>query len=307
MITALSRGCSKLVFTSLLALAVTPLWAQPGPRSGPEPAGPPAPVPPEVAIKRPSAAEVEQAQQALKKFLATDAAARALSTAYPDLITVQAPRANSAIMPLLAQGFRNKHNNNKEIAAKGDIDVLFMGDSITDFWRNESGPFAGKPVFDKYYGQWKVANFGIAGDTTQGVLYRLQNGEGQGFKPKAVMLMIGTNNTGRNSAPEIVEGIGAVVLELRKDFPDAKILLLGVFPRAGADNPVRGTIAEINKSISKLDDGKNVFYLDIGKKFLDEQGNIPRDIMSDGLHPSAKGYEIWGEAVKEPLAKLVGN
>src|SRR5512136_2505466 len=103
---------------------------------------------------------------------------------------------------------------------------------------------AGKPVFDKYFAPLKAANFGIGGDTTQGVLYRLQHGEGQGFSPKAVMLMIGTNNTGRNTEAEIAEGIGAVVLELRKDFPKAKILLLGVFPRSTASDPVRSTIAQ---------------------------------------------------------------
>ena len=304
MITVLPRVRSRLVTIScaglLLAGAANPLRAQP--------AAQPAPVPAQVAILRPSPAEVEQAQQSLKKFMATaDPATKALASKYPDLIVVQPPRANSAIIPSLAPGFRNKHNANVEIAKQGDMEVLFMGDSITDFWRNANGAFAGKPVFDKYYGEMKVANFGISGDTTQGVLYRLQNGEGQGFKPKAIMLMIGTNNTGRNSAPEIAEGIGAVVLEMRKDFPDAKILLLGIFPRSRADDPVRATIAEINQRIAKLDDGKHVFYLDIGAKFLDDQGNIPRDIMSDALHPSAKGYEIWAEAVKAPLAKLLAN
>ena len=180
-----------------------------------------------------------------------------------------------------------------------------MGDSITDFWRNPDGLFAGKPVLDKYFGHLKVANFGIAGDTTQGVLYRLQHGEGQGFRPKAVMLMIGTNNTGRNTAAEIAEGIGAVVLELQKDFPEAKILLLAVFPRSTPNDPVRGTIAKINSIISRLHDGDRVHYLDIGSKFLDAGGNIPEDVMSDALHPSTKGYEIWAEAVKKPLADLM--
>jgi lysophospholipase L1-like esterase len=266
----------------------------------------PAPVPPAVAIPRPSEAEVEQARSSLKKYLATaDPGTKAILNKFPDLIAVHPPRANTAIVPALSPGFRTKHNANIEIAKKGDIDVLFMGDSITDLWRNSNGPFAGKPVFDKYYGEMKVANFGISGDTTQGVLFRLQNGEGQGFKPKAIMLMIGTNNTGRNSPPEIAEGIGAVVLEMRKDFPDAKILLLAVFPRSTPDNPVRSAIREINQSIAKLHDGKHVFYLDIGAKFLDAEGNIPRDVMSDGLHPSTKGYEIWAEAVKEPLANLL--
>lgn len=302
---ALPRHYSRLLtiscVTVLLAVTANRLWAQP--------ATPPAPVPPEVAILRPSPAEVEQAQQSLKKFLeSADPATKALASKYPDLISVRPPRPNSATIPSLASGFQSKHNAYVELAKRGDIEVLFMGDSITDFWRNTTGAYAGRPVFDKYYGAMKVANFGIAGDTTQGVLYRLQNGEGQGFQPKAIMLMIGTNNTGgRNSAPEIAEGIGAVVLEMRKDFPDAKILLLGIFPRSGANDPVRSTIAEINQRIAKLDDGKHVFYLDIGAKFLDDQGNIPREIMSDGLHPSPKGYEIWAEAVKEPLAKLLNT
>jgi len=221
------------------------------------------------------------------------------------------PRANTAIIPQLNRGFMGKHNANAEEAKKGDIDVLFMGDSITDFWRNagrgdaEVKPLAGKAVFDKNFGSWKVANFGIAGDTTQGVLWRLQNGEGEGYKPKAIMLMIGTNNTARNTPQEIAMGVAAVVGELRKDFPDAKILLLAVFPRGGAESKPRTQVAEINKIISALNDNQHVVYMDIGPKFLAEDGSIPKDVMSDGLHPTSKGYEIWAEAVKEPLENML--
>jgi lysophospholipase L1-like esterase len=271
-----------------------------------------APVPAAVAIPRPSASDVALVTESWNKFLAqSDQATKALLAKYPELVVVQAPRTNSAIVPSLPANFRARHDSYVEIAKKGDTDVLFMGDSITDMWRTPgrgdapNPPMSGKAVFDKYYGGMKVANFGISGDTTQGVLYRLQNGEGQGFKPKVIMLMIGTNNTGRNSPPEIAEGIGAVVLEMRKDFPDAKILLLAVFPRSNPGDPVRGVIADINQRISKLDDGKNVFYLDIGAKFLDADGVISREIMSDLLHPTQRGYEIWAEAVKEPLAKLM--
>jgi lysophospholipase L1-like esterase len=270
------------------------------------PSADPAPVPKAVAIARPTAEEVQLAERSLAKFIETaDPAVKAINDKYPGLIAVRVPPPNSAIVPGLAAFFQTKHQANLEVAQKGDIEVLFMGDSITDFWRNENGAYAGKAVLDKYFGNLKVANFGIAGDTTQGVLYRLQHGEGQGFSPKAVMLMIGTNNTGRNTAAEIAEGIGAVVLELQKDFPKTKILLLGIFPRSTANDPVRATIAEINKIISKLDDGDRVRYLDIGAKFLDSEGNIPKDVMSDALHPSAKGYEIWAEAVKESLAALL--
>ena len=205
-----------------------------------------------------------------------------------------------------------------------------MGDSITDFWRNAPGafgnrrgaaapagnteanpdapaPYAGKAVFDRFFGSMKVANFGIAGDTTQGVLWRLQHGEGEGYKPKVIMLMIGTNNTGNgnsgNTPEEIAMGVANVVFELRKDFPDARILLLGIFPRSNpATAPIRAKIADINKIISALNDNQHVFYRDIGSIFLAADGSIPRDIMSDGLHPTSKGYELWAEAVKDTIS-----
>ncbi len=265
-------------------------------------------IPEAVRIARPTADEVALAEKALAAFVAAaDPQTKAVLERFPALVEVRASGPNSAVVPSLAPPFRQKHRNNVAVAKEGDAELLFMGDSITDFWRNPDGPFGGKPVFDKHFGDMKVANFGIAGDTTQGVLYRLADGEGEGFSPKAVMLMIGTNNTGRNSAAEIAEGIGAVVAKLRSCFPEANILLLAVFPRGRAGDPVRATIAEINAKISKLDDGEKIHYLDIGDEFLDDDGNIPRDVMGDGLHPSPKGYEIWAAAVEEELAKLMGR
>jgi len=167
-------------------------------------------------------------------------------------------------------------------------------------------------VYDKYFGSYKPANFAISGDTTQGVLWGLQNGEGEGFQPKAIMLMIGTNNTGGTNnagtatAAEIAEGVGAVVLEMRNDFPQAKILLLAIFPRGVPGDSVRDKIADINRIVSKLDDQRYVFYLDIGAKFLDERGFfLPDAFRPDNLHPAAKGYDIWGAAVKDKLAELM--
>jgi lysophospholipase L1-like esterase len=118
--------------------------------------------------------------------------------------------------------------------------------------------------------------------------------------------MIGTNNTGSSTGPEIAEGIGAVVMELRKDFPAARILLLAVFPRSVPGDPVRDKIAEVNRIISRLDDKQHVFYLDIGQKFLDEKGVfLPDSFRPDNLHPQAKGYDIWGGAVSARLAELM--
>jgi lysophospholipase L1-like esterase len=196
-----------------------------------------------------------------------------------------------------------------ETANKGNIDLLLDGDSITDFWVSGDD---NKAMFDKYFGAYKTANFAIAGDTTQGVLWGLHNGEGQGFQPKAVMLMIGTNNTGNTNnagtatGAEIAEGVGAIVLEMRNDFPQAKILLLAVFPRGVPGDSVRDKIADINSRIAKLDDQRHVFYMDIGPKFLDAQGAfLPDTFRPDNLHPQAKGYDIWGAAVKDKLAELM--
>jgi lysophospholipase L1-like esterase len=266
------------------------------------PAGPPASVPPEVAIPRPTQDEVQKMNTELKRFIDTNtSSSKDLLKKYESLLTVQVPRANTAIAP--AQGFvRNnqRHNGFVETAKTGDFDILFDGDSITDFWQN-TGPDAMK----KYFGDVKVANFAVAGDTTQGVLWGLQNGEGQGHKPKAVMLMIGTNNTMQNTGTEIAEGVGAVVLELRKNFPDAKIMLLAIFPRgASANDANRIKNEEANKIIAKLHDGKQVFFMNINDKFLDPQGGLI-GFSSDNLHPSAQGYEIWGAAVADTLKKWI--
>jgi lysophospholipase L1-like esterase/predicted esterase len=298
MITSVRRVAVALFFTLSAALASG---------QGAPPAGtPPAPVPAAVAIARPSDAEIEAMRRSFADFRSkADAPTQALLQKYPNLLEVRPPVPNSAVIPFLSPQFQAKHDANLAVARRGDAELLLVGDSITDFWRNEQGPFAGKAVFDKYFGKWKVANFGIAGDTTQGVLYRLQHGEGQGIKPRAIMMMIGTNNTARNSAAEIAEGIGAVVMELQRDFPDARILLLGVFPRARPNDPLRAQIAEINRIIGRLEDNRKVFYFDIGRVFLDGAGVIANDIMSDGLHPSAKGYELWAQAVISPLTAMM--
>jgi len=300
-------GTLKKRFSALLA-AVWMLAAFSGAESLAQPRRiPPAPVPEAVVMPRPAENELAQSQAALDAFLSgLEARQRAVFDAYPYLLQVSPrPAVNSALVPNLNPRFEAKHEANRARAAEGDVDVLFMGDSITDFWRNETGRFAGKPVLDEYFGDLKIANFGIAGDTTQGVLYRLDNGEGEGYSPEAIMLMIGTNNAFANIAGEIAEGVGAVVLSLQTRFPQAKILLLGVFPRSTPASPFRPQIAEINSIISRLHDGERVFYRDIGNVFLAAAGTIPEDVMSDGLHPSTTGYRLWAEAVNEDLRALL--
>jgi lysophospholipase L1-like esterase len=266
--------------------------------------GPPAPVPAEVAIPRPTPSELEQVNAALKRLIDADkTAAQPLLKKFEPVMLLQPPRLNvAATFTQTNQRMGPRHEGFVATAKQGNIDLLLHGDSITDWWQLE----ANKPVFDKYFGSLRTADFAVAGDTTQGVLWGLRNGEGQGFQPKAVMLMIGTNNTGQQTGPEIAEGVGAVVMELRRNFPAAKILLLAIFPRSTPGDPVRDKIAEVNRIISRLDDQKNVFYLDIGQKFLDASGVfLPDSFRADNLHPQAKGYEIWGEAVSATLAELM--
>ena len=185
---------------------------------------------------------------------------------------------------------------------------MFLGDSITDNWRNR-----GSIVWNQYYAPRHAANFGISGDRTQHVLWRIDHGELDGTHPKVVVLMIGTNNTGkesdrktpRNTVPEVAEGVQAVVNDIRARLPGSKILLLGIFPRSNLDDPQRAQVALVNTLIAKLDDGKTVKFLDIGSKFLEFDGTLPRSIMPDLLHPNAKGYQIWTDAMAPALDEIL--
>ena len=196
----------------------------------------------------------------------------------------------------------------EEVKAKNNnVDLLFLGDSITDGWDNK-----GKAVYDKYYVPRNVLNLGIGGDRTQHVLWRLQNGEVDGLKPKVTVLLIGINNTPnepdgkpRNTAPEIIEGVKAVVKEIQTRLPKTKLLLLAVFPYKQKGDPMRDKVAEINKGISKLDWKRRVTYLDINKKFLEPDGTLSTEIMPDLLHPNEKGYQIWADAMEPTLKKLL--
>ena len=244
-------------------------------------------------------------------FAAGCATAPALDPALRD------PQKNSAVRPEPRDAnWVKRHEGFVAIAKQGGVDVLFLGDSITDFWRREQTEkqVGGKKVWDANFASLHAANFGISGDRTQHVLWRLQNGELDGIHPKALVLMISTNNAGferdgttpRNTPAEAAAGVALILEKLRAKLPDTKILLLAVFPRAEKPtDPLRLQVNEINARIAKLADGKAVRFLDIGPKFLAADGTLPKDIMPDFLHPNEKGYEIWAAAIREPLAALL--
>lgn len=196
--------------------------------------------------------------------------------------------------------FAARHALLVERAKKGNIDVYFLGDSITQRWERQP------ELWKQGFGALKPGNFGIGGDHTQHVLWRIENGELTGVNPKVVVLMIGTNNAARDTPEDTARAITKIVEVLRTKLPDAKILLLGIFPRGpDAKDRFRKTNDQVNTIITKLDDGKHVFYLDIGPKFLQPDGTLSKEIMTDLVHPSPKGYQIWIDAMTPKLTELL--
>jgi lysophospholipase L1-like esterase len=213
---------------------------------------------------------------------------------------------DSALIPTIRStptNWLSRHEGFVAQAKMGGVDVLFMGDSITDFWRNR-----GSNVWNKYYAPLHAANFGISGDRTQHVLWRIEHGELDAIKPKVTILMIGTNNSGTDPAADIAKAIKLIIDDIHARIPDTKILLLAIFPRnRPTDKPSQMEIIhQVNDIIATYDDGgKTVKYLDIGQNFLGPDGKVPADIMADFLHPTAKGYQIWADAMNPTLNEML--
>lgn len=217
-------------------------------------------------------------------------------------VRARADEKNSAVTPVPRTGrWMERHEKFNERVKQGHADLVFIGDSITHGWEGR-----GKEVWEKYYGKRHAVNLGIGGDRTQHVIWRLDHGNFEGITPKVAVIMIGTNNSKDNTPQEIADGVTAIVKQIRTKSPHTKILLLGIFPRGANPEDARRKVNEAtNAIISKLDDGKHVYYLDIGAKFLDKDGTLSRDIMPDLLHPNEKGYQIWAEAIEPTLKKLL--
>ncbi|HSU53262.1 MAG TPA: platelet-activating factor acetylhydrolase IB subunit [Candidatus Dormibacteraeota bacterium] len=221
--------------------------------------------------------------------------------------TTNTPPANAPSIPATRSNPTNwmaRHEGFVKQAKNGGIDLLFMGDSITDGWRTK-----GKNVWNKSYEPRHAANFGIGGDRTQHVLWRIENGELDGIKPKVMVLMIGTNNSNSDEPKPIADAIKLIIDETRAKCPETKILLLAVFPRNKPNDTPKQleTNARVNELISKYDDGKNVKFLDINKVFLASDGKVPAEIMPDFLHPNEKGYQLWADAMEPTLKKMLNE
>ena len=201
--------------------------------------------------------------------------------------------------------WQQRHEEKLALAKQGGWELVFLGDSITHAWEN-----AGKQTWQQYYGSRKAINIGFSGDRTEHVLWRLDNGELDGYQPKVVVIMIGTNNTGhRKDPPEaIAAGVEKIVERIKAKSPATKILLLAIFPRSEKPtDPPRVNNDKANTLLAKLADGEQVVFLDINDRLLMPDGRLSKEIMPDLLHPKQKGYAIWGEAIEPTLRKLLGE
>lgn len=215
-------------------------------------------------------------------------------------------KVNNAVLPV-PNTEKDFYDWNERRALKlsqvqsGNHELIFIGDSITHGFER---PDRGAAVWAHYFGNYRALNLGYGWDCTQNVLWRLENGEFEGQTPKRVVLLIGTNNlTGNsggraNSAAEIVEGIEAILRVIQDRAPDAKNLVMAILPRGKRKDKIFGLVRELNGLLAtRLEEKAGVDYLDIGDRFLGPDGEIPLELMDDRVHPTAKGYEIWAEAI----------
>ncbi len=200
-----------------------------------------------------------------------------------------------------------RHAAVTKIATDRKASLVFIGDSITQMFGGEphdrSQP--GKDVWEKFYAKRNVANLGFGYDYLENTLWRLRHGELDGAKAKVVVMHIGTNNAGKNTPEEIALGVGTLLDEIRQRQPQAHVILMAIFPRGPKPDAMRAKLDTTNKLLAQFAAPGRVTFLDIGAKFLQPDGSITREVMGDFLHPSAKGYEIWAEAIEPLLVKLL--
>lgn len=215
------------------------------------------------------------------------------------------PPRHSAIDPVPREGraWLDRYQALNRRVQTDHPDLVFIGDSLTQGWET-----TGRRVWAEFYTRRRALNIGIERDATQNLLWRLEHGNVDHLRPRLAVLLIGTNNTGGNTPQEIAHGVTEIVRRLRVRLPATRLLVLGIFPQ-GVDrnHPRRNVSRAANRLISRLHDGRRVFYLDIGQRFVRGDGTIGTDIMPDLLHLSPAGYRIWAEAMEPTVRRLLGE
>jgi len=190
---------------------------------------------------------------------------------------------------------------------KKPFDIVMVGDSITHRWEREGGE--GRELFAKLKKDYNILNLGIGGDRVEHVLWRLQNGDLEGYQAKLFTVMIGTNNAGPwANTKDIAEGVKRIVKLITEKHPESKVILMPIFPRgAKPDNGHRVCNDKVNAIIKAIPDGKKVIWLDFNKDFLQPDGTLTKEVMDDLLHPNAHGYDIWWKAMKPVVDRELGR
>ena len=218
---------------------------------------------------------------------------------------------HSAVTPVAKpkKWWADRHKQVLDRIRQGNVDMIFVGDSITHYWTNSTirREGTGEKVWAEYYAPRNAVNLGFAGDRTQHVLWRFDHGEIDSISPKLAILMVGTNNSNKNdnTAEEIADGIKAICAEIRYELPQTNILILAIFPRGKSPSLQREKNAKASELASQIADSDMIYYLDINENFLQKDGTLSEDIMPDLLHPNEKGYEIWAEAIEPMVVKLL--
>ena len=192
-----------------------------------------------------------------------------------------------------------------EIVDNGKIeyDAVLVGDSITHRWERQGGE--GRELFGELKKTYRLLNLGYGGDRTEHVLWRMENGELEGYTAKLFMVMIGTNNRA-SDVDAIANGVRRIVEKIRTRHPESKVLLLPIFPRsASPDDKLRAGNAKVNGIIKDIADGENVLWLDFNDKFLEPDGTLTKRVMNDLLHPNETGYQIWWDAVRPTFQQII--
>ena len=199
---------------------------------------------------------------------------------------------------------RLQRNRNEIADAKGEVDLVFFGDSITHNWERRV-----PNLFASLRKTYRTLNLGYSGDCTEHLLWRGENGELDGYKAKCVMLMIGTNNTCHrmDKAEDTAAGIKAILEMIARKQPQAKVLLLPIFPVGDSPREKRRVRnEEVNRLIRSYADGEKVIWVDFNAKFLDAKGDV-KGIMPDRVHPNEAGYRLWLDAVMPHFKRICGK
>ena len=193
-----------------------------------------------------------------------------------------------------------KHNKILRMKYEIDIQLVFLGDSLTRRWEDNAD------LWNKYFSAYNAANFGVGGDCLENIKWRILNGELDGIDPKVIIVLAGTNNLDKDSEETIVNGIREIAEIIQHQLKNTRLVILGLLPRNVNETGINYAqkIDRINRHLDSLYADTEITYRDIGTDLINEQGVVSDTIMPDGLHLNANGYEIIGPKLRDIIDEL---